>query len=274
MEKIMDILDEYGSDAFIFGEDAKTGEMLHVSQVNRGKKSGCICPSCKMNLIARKGEVLRWHFAHDHKSDNYSPSYECDYNPYIYIKKYLREVFANGCEVLIPELNVTESAPHPSGSRMVSKTLTVANEKKVNFSGCTFDENLEGSPTDVTFRTGEYQISFIFLHPPEIRYFSFSHLQIDKLGVIGIRLPDILINLIIEFKHGANITEFLKNELATNASIMSWLYHYNKKYIARKAREGLKAELNPYSGKGYRRQKSYITESQIEDAVRGIKPLK
>lgn len=39
-------------------------ELVHVSQVVKGKACNCICPCCKATLIARKGNVKRHHFAH------------------------------------------------------------------------------------------------------------------------------------------------------------------------------------------------------------------
>ncbi len=40
------------------------GRLIHVSRVNRGLACGCVCPVCKRPVLARKGEVIRHHFAH------------------------------------------------------------------------------------------------------------------------------------------------------------------------------------------------------------------
>ena len=40
------------------------GELVHVSQVERGLACGCVCVECGGTLIARKGEKTRHHFAH------------------------------------------------------------------------------------------------------------------------------------------------------------------------------------------------------------------
>ena len=45
-----------------FGE--KDGELVRVSMVERGLKCACICPLCKVSLVARKGSRKTHHFAH------------------------------------------------------------------------------------------------------------------------------------------------------------------------------------------------------------------
>ena len=47
----------------VYGKRAD-GEVVHVSQVPSGLACGCVCPACEAPLVARKGEVLRHHFAH------------------------------------------------------------------------------------------------------------------------------------------------------------------------------------------------------------------
>jgi hypothetical protein len=42
----------------------KDGQLVHISDAQRGLSCGCICPCCKAPLIARKGSVNIHHFAH------------------------------------------------------------------------------------------------------------------------------------------------------------------------------------------------------------------
>lgn len=45
------------------------GNLVHVSQVNKGLSCDCICPYCKSTLIAKKGKQNSYHFAHYKSSD-------------------------------------------------------------------------------------------------------------------------------------------------------------------------------------------------------------
>lgn len=45
-----------------YGE--REGQLLHVSEVERGLQCDCVCPVCKERLVARKGHKTHHHFAH------------------------------------------------------------------------------------------------------------------------------------------------------------------------------------------------------------------
>jgi len=49
-----------------WGQSA-SGEMLHISDVPRGKACACVCTDCNTPLIARQGSIA-WHFAHASKT--------------------------------------------------------------------------------------------------------------------------------------------------------------------------------------------------------------
>lgn len=48
----------------VYGKSKETGELVHISSVERGLKCNCVCPACGEDLIARKGTKMRHHFAH------------------------------------------------------------------------------------------------------------------------------------------------------------------------------------------------------------------
>ena len=51
-----------------FIEAEKDGKLVSIDEVESGLSCGCICPACKGQLIARKGNLNEHHFAH-YKSD-------------------------------------------------------------------------------------------------------------------------------------------------------------------------------------------------------------
>ena len=58
-----------------YGE--KNGKIIHISKVDNGLKSGCVCPACGERLVAKKGKTGKpqEHFAHYNK-DNCKYGYE------------------------------------------------------------------------------------------------------------------------------------------------------------------------------------------------------
>lgn len=69
-----------------------------ISESERGKKCGCVCPSCGAALIARKGEEREHHFAHD-------PNHPCDERKAMMISSYtlLKEALEEKGEFHYPE---------------------------------------------------------------------------------------------------------------------------------------------------------------------------
>lgn len=43
----------------------RDGEFVDVYQVPRGKACGCVCPECGKGLVAKQGEIVAHHFAHE-----------------------------------------------------------------------------------------------------------------------------------------------------------------------------------------------------------------
>ena len=48
-----------------FGWATRDGRAVHISEVFRGLKCGCICSECGSRLVARKGPKRKHHFAHE-----------------------------------------------------------------------------------------------------------------------------------------------------------------------------------------------------------------
>lgn len=36
-----------------------------VDEVADGSSCGCFCPTCRSRLVAKKGQINEWHFAHE-----------------------------------------------------------------------------------------------------------------------------------------------------------------------------------------------------------------
>jgi hypothetical protein len=63
-----------------FGFDLQSGRLVDAASVPRGLKCGCVCPSCKIALVARHGDVNEWHFAHASRNDKTRVERQCDFS--------------------------------------------------------------------------------------------------------------------------------------------------------------------------------------------------
>lgn len=64
----------------------RSGEVVHVSQVESGAACGCICDKCELALVAKKGPLRAHHFAHTNA--------DCDGNQETLIHKMAKEAIA------------------------------------------------------------------------------------------------------------------------------------------------------------------------------------
>lgn len=71
----------------------KNGEVIHVSQVERGLSCGCVCPVCNYQLVAKKGEIKQHHFSH-HKGS------ECNLETAIHLMA--KKIIKDAGEIYLP----------------------------------------------------------------------------------------------------------------------------------------------------------------------------
>ena len=73
----------------------KDNVLVSVDQVEKGMACNCICPACKSQLVARKGEVREHHFRHK--------EVHCSWESYLHKlgKKRLKERFDSQKEFII-----------------------------------------------------------------------------------------------------------------------------------------------------------------------------
>ena len=64
-------------------------KLVDVDEVKNGKKCNCICPSCKMTLQAKQGDVNEHHFAHfsDKKAQK-----ECAYSFWVSVRDMAKQI--------------------------------------------------------------------------------------------------------------------------------------------------------------------------------------
>lgn len=60
-----------------FGLDKASGTIKEAGDVSRGRACGCVCLSCRQGLMAKKGDVIVWHFSHDQDAVD-RPVRECE----------------------------------------------------------------------------------------------------------------------------------------------------------------------------------------------------
>jgi hypothetical protein len=103
-----------------FGIDNETGNLLHISEVQSGKRCGCNCAACGAPLEARKGNLRRYHFAH-------ISNYECMYSSEVSIYKALAVIMEQEKRIVTPAVLLSFPSWDNSEELQPSKEITVDN---------------------------------------------------------------------------------------------------------------------------------------------------
>lgn len=76
------------------------GELVHIDNVERGLACLCTCHECGRALVAKKGEVLRHHFAHNTDDVNCNPTAES------LVHRYAKQQVSKLQELILPGFEV------------------------------------------------------------------------------------------------------------------------------------------------------------------------
>ncbi|GCF76331.1 hypothetical protein BC2926_38720 [Bacillus cereus] len=77
----------------------KNGDLVHVSEVERGLKCNCVCPSCGHQLTARKGKKTSHHFAHNKGK-------ECEYGLETTLHLAAKQILEKHKRITLPQVSV------------------------------------------------------------------------------------------------------------------------------------------------------------------------
>ncbi|HCE2185936.1 TPA: hypothetical protein NGT48_004490 [Vibrio parahaemolyticus] len=179
----------------------KDGKYYDVSEVERGRACGCICPSCKQVLVAKKGdpEKMAHHFAHDKKAqEDQDEKIECDYSfcvvARLVIKQSLREL--TSFDISSPEWKI-ELSEKDKYDRTRIVTGYVTQERTLTFEEFEVEPSAPYSEVDVLCRINGYVIGIHFSYQGRPSY---SPDKRGKLSILEINLEP-LKQLYHEFKN-------------------------------------------------------------------------
>lgn len=72
-----------------FGFHKKTNRYMGIDDALNGLRCGCICPSCKMELMARQGDENEHHFAHHKLAE-----VECEYSYWVAVRSMAKQILS------------------------------------------------------------------------------------------------------------------------------------------------------------------------------------
>lgn len=108
-----------------FGLNEKNA-LVHIADVESGKKCGCICPSCRFALIAAKGNLRQHHFRHDIDR-------ECVSGLESAIHLAAKQIIKEKKQITLPEFVLSISARDSRGVEYTQEEIVVQAGKIISF---------------------------------------------------------------------------------------------------------------------------------------------
>ena len=190
------------------------GRLIDAGMAKRGKACNCVCPGCKMPLVARKGHVRVKHFGHEADT-------ECRHGAETALHMAAKQLVAELHWINLPQLSVTVCRNDPEYGRFEA----VANYhdiKQWRFQSAQAEVALESIRPDV-IGLGEggekYAVEIYVTH--KVDEIKANYIHSIQLPCIEINLQD-LIGKLISF-------EDLAAHLQRNLSSKLWIYHPHRR---------------------------------------------
>jgi len=216
--------------------------------VPRGKKCGCICPSCKTPLIARQGSLKEWHFAHQSNNVQSATTTACEYSFAVSVRLMIRQLAIGNLEFHTPKLTLSIEGYSERSRKHKKVDLAVTDERQIILTKPEIDAKFSETNVDILGYVDEIPFVVYIVHknrqvPPEL-----DPPNTDKCGVVSIDIGCLPIHFEKE-KEGRYI-DVLRNFITESPEGKSWIYHPRTKKIRKQANAKMeqwlsKQKVNP-----------------------------
>lgn len=231
-----------------FGLNQKSGELVDVASVARGRECGCICPSCKTILVARQGKQKEWHFAHHSRNNKPNTSKKCEYSFLVSVRLMIRQLVTKGLKLRTPRF-LEEMEVYSERTDLFQKFEFVITEASTI--------ELESPKTGVSFSNVEVDVAGCVKGIPFAIYCSYKGRDVpgslkrpetDRCGVIELNLHEVS-NAFRNVQSGRYL-EALRTYIQESSEGRSWIYHPRYEATMQKAKEVVESWLSqqiPYN---------------------------
>jgi len=210
-----------------FALSLDTNLLVDVADVQSGKKCGCICPSCNIPLIARKGDVNEWHFAHDSQFIEKDQELSCDFSWAVAVKMMIKQILLEGSILALPEYYIDFQW---IGYQKYKQKIKVTDRSTIHYT----NPELKSLACDVTVEVKGKKLGIILLTRHSQPFVEASFDQ-ALFGVLAINIE------YVGYDDKGKVINHLRNHLQllleSKTITKHWLYHRREKAAYLKATE-------------------------------------
>lgn len=222
-------MSKYKTTGIPFAIRNSDGAEVDVADVDRGLDCGCICPSCKAPLIARKGDIKEWHFAHASKDAHKRDVTDCEFSFFVSVRMMSKKILSMAGHIELPEGLVYAALNGQYQGKKYFYSLPYANKSTFKPDSIQVETTWDGMHVDALMAQGKYQIAIFFRCPDKRPAYNYPAKRPDDTGVLEIDLTDCR-----ELLYGhdrpkdVTFTTLLERFLKDRVDNKQWLFHPRK----------------------------------------------
>ncbi len=183
----------------------KNKELVSIDDVESGLSCDCVCPACKKQLIARKGELKTHHFAHYKSSD-------CLGGLETALHKLSKEIIAKSATFTTPMLY------YPNTNYVIFE------ETEIPIDNVTLEKKLGGIIPDIIIESKGRKLLVEIVVTNPVDFQKIQKIESENLATIEIYAKHLLQNLYIRKDFGLKDNLF-QNELLNGTKYKRWIHN-------------------------------------------------
>lgn len=208
-----------------FAMRSADNEIVGVADVPSGLSCGCICPSCSTALIARKGDVKIWHFAHQGRAEESTTQTRCDFSWDVSVRLMARQLLQGPTRMCLPPCHgeLFDSVPGARGQG--HGAFAVAPARTIEPISCSVDVPFAGALVDVLMETAEAPFIVYFTYDGRLVPDVLKAPMVPCAGVLAISIPALAPRFVTQMGDARTPRQILADLLADDISSKRWIYH-------------------------------------------------
>lgn len=238
--------------------------LVHIADVERGRKCGCICPGCRSPLIAAKGKQRQHHFRHD-------GTLECEAGLESAIHLAAKQIIMEEKQITLPEFVCTVSATDSRGMEHTEPETIVRSGKIVDFDSVKEEIELHGMRADILAVKGNAPLIIEIFYRHKVDDQKLEKIASANKSAIEINLSDLT-------PEDVKDMETFRSVVINDPQRIQWLHNAKTPSIEQKLKKRLGARIQEqekeYEREKIKRQKREQKEqTQLIHALNDLKVL-
>lgn len=158
--------------------------LVHIADVERGKKCNCVCPSCRTPLIARKGSKNQPHFQH-------AVDYECKSGMESAIHLAAKKMIMEKKQITLPKCDLKVSEKDSRGNEHSESKTVVEEGAVICFDSVQEEIELHGMKADILAKKGNRPIIIEIFYQHKVDDQKLAKIVETNISAIEINLSDL-----------------------------------------------------------------------------------